>query len=437
MRREKIVNILLCLAFLAMSLFIFGYLKSTKSKLKKRSEEVQTSILRTFLATRGNFPAKFNTFGTVRTVHKLDLKAEVSGKVSDLHPQFLLGGEIPAGAILLTLDQTDLRLSLKQAEASVDLSKAQLETLRQESKNVQASLKLQRGSLELSQNELKRHEQMYAEKTISRQTLENSQRRNQSQELAVLSLENQAKLFPSRILQAKSNLKIQNIRLLEAKNRLAKAFVRAPFRGRVASKNISEGQFLNIGGIIGQLINLDTLEIHTPIPSSEIPWLIDEISDSAPLNQDPKSIAGKTVQLEFLAPISQSGVGTINRLGADLNNNTRSLMAYIGFNNRPLLNKHQKRDLLPKILPGSFCRINFEGKLLKDVLKVPRSSLKLSQIQVVRNNKLEILSVDIIRDEGEQVYIRADVAPNEQIVAYYSERNSAEETVQTAVVENI
>ena len=79
----------------------------------------------------------------------------------------------------------------------------------------------------------------------------------------------------------------------------------------------------------------------------------------------------------------------------------------------------------------------FEGKLLKDVLKVPRSSLKLSQIQVVRNSKLEILSVDIVRDEGEQVFIRADVAANEQIVAYYSERNSANEIVQTRVVKNI
>ena len=62
------------------------------------------------------------------------------------------------------MDQTDLRLSLKQAEASLELSNAQLETLKQESENVQASLKLQRSSLELSQNELKRHEQMYAEK---------------------------------------------------------------------------------------------------------------------------------------------------------------------------------------------------------------------------------------------------------------------------------
>ena len=87
------------------------------------------SILRTVLANRGNFPAKFRTFGTVRTVHKLDLKAEVSGRVSKLHPQFLIGGEIPAGATLLTMDQTDLRLSLKQAEASLELSNAQLRDL--------------------------------------------------------------------------------------------------------------------------------------------------------------------------------------------------------------------------------------------------------------------------------------------------------------------
>ena len=211
----------------------------------------------------------------------------------------------------------------------------------------------------------------------------------------------------------------------------------APFRGRVSSKNISVGEYLNIGSKVGEMIDLDALEIHTPIPSSEIPWLTNEITDSSTSNSAAAGIKDKAVKLEFLAPISHSSLGSVRRLGPLLDNATRSLMAYIQFNGRPLTNTSKKQTELQQILPGSFCKVNFEGKVLRDVLKVPRSSLKLSKIQVVRQNKLQIIPVDIIRDEGEKLYIRADILSNEQIVVYFSERNSLNETVKTELLKKI
>ena len=437
MRRESLVNIVFCVVFLFLAISIFGYLKSTKAKLKKESEEIQTSVLRTFLAEKGDFAAQFRTFGTVQAMHKLNIKSEVSGRISKIHPAFFVGGEILSNETILSIDKTDLRLSMQQAEANFELSTARYKTLQQESKNIQASLKLQQESYKLSQNELKRQQQMYAEKTISRQTLENSQKLKQAQQLAVLNLENQFKLIPSRLLQAESTIKLHRAQLTEAKNRLKKAEIRAPFRGRVSSKNISIGEYLNIGSKVGEMIDLDALEIHTPIPSSEIPWLTNEVSDSNYSSSSSAGITGKAVKLEFLAPVAHNSFGTVKRLGASLDNATRSLMAYIQFNKRRLLSDSQKQTDLRQILPGSFCRVDFEGKILRDVLKVPRSSLKLSKIQVVRNSKLHFIPVDIVRDEGEQVYIRADVASNEQIVAYFSERNSPKETVQTKLIKNI
>ena len=437
MRRESLVNIVFCAVFLTLAIIIFGYLKSTKAKLEKEAEEVKTSVLRTFLAERGDFVAQFRTFGTVQVVNKLNIKSEVAGRVLKIHPAFFIGGEILANESILTIDKTDLRLSVQQAEANLELSTAQYKTIQQEARNIEASLKLQRESYKLSQNELKRQEQMYAEKTISRQTLENFQKVKQAKQLEVLNLENQFKLVPSRLLQAESTIKLNRVRFTEAKNRLKKAEIIAPFRGRVTSKNISVGEYLNIGSKVGELIDLDALEIHTPIPNSELPWLTNEVSDSKYLSTGPVGIKDKAVKLEFLAPDSASILGTVQRLGASLDNATRSLMAYIQFNKRILSDDSQKQEELHKILPGSFCRVNFAGKTLRDVLKVPRSSLKLSQIQVVRKNKLHFIPVDIVRDEGEKVYIRADVATNEQIVAYFSERNSPKETVQTKLIKNI
>ena len=71
MRRESLINIAFCAVFLLLAIFIFGYLKSTKAKLKKEVEEVQTSVLRTFLAERGDFTTQFRTFGTVKAINKL------------------------------------------------------------------------------------------------------------------------------------------------------------------------------------------------------------------------------------------------------------------------------------------------------------------------------------------------------------------------------
>lgn len=432
MRRETKINIFLSISFLFIAIVVFSYLKGSRAKLQKSPEKVQTPLLRTIKALRGDFAAQFRTFGSVKAQHQLVLNSEVSGRVKELHPAFLEGGEIKAGETIITLDQTDLILALKQAEASLELSLAQLQTLQQESANANASLTLQQQTLELSTNELKRQEQMFTQKTISRQSLENAIKSNQSQKLAVLNLENQRSLIPSRIKQMEASIKINRAKLNEAQNRLIRSSVMAPFNGRVVSKNVSVGQYLNVGGRIGELLNLDELEIATPIPSSELHWLNEESSDYDHPVQKPTSIIGKSVKLGFLAPVSKDALGTIKRVSAFLDDGTRSLTAFIQLNSIPLMGESTQ-----KILPGSFCQVRFKGKMMRDVLKVPRSSLKLSKIQVVRDNHLKILPVEIIRDEGEQVYVRAEIAPEEQIVAFYSERNSIDEKVLTRSMESI
>ena len=432
MRRETKINIILSFSLLVLSVFIFSYLKKTKTKLKKSPEKVQVPLLRTIKAVRGNFPAQFRTFGSVQATHKLALNSEVSGKIQRIHPSFLEGGLLKKGETIISLDKTDLLIALNQAEANLELNLAQYQTLQQESANIDASLDLQRQTLELSKRELERQEQMFDKKTISRQTLENSVRSNQAQKLAVLNLENQRRLIPSRLKQIEANIKINRNRLSDAKNRLAKANIISPFNGRVMTKGVSIGQYVNAGARLGELLNLDDLEITTPIPSSEISWLRDATNDHDFADSSEVRIVGKSVKLKFLAPESASTLGKIKRVSAALDESTRSLTAYIQMNSKLLMGENPSN-----ILPGSFCEIEFKGRILKDVIKVPRSSLKLSNIQVVRGDLLKVLPVEILRDEGDQVYVRANIAPDELIVAFFSERNAPDEKVVTKLVENI
>ena len=65
--------------------------------------------------------------GTVRPSTETTMVTEVSGVVTYIAPVFVGGGFLKEGELLATIDDSDYRVSLKQAEATLAASKARLQ----------------------------------------------------------------------------------------------------------------------------------------------------------------------------------------------------------------------------------------------------------------------------------------------------------------------
>ena len=64
-----------------------------------------------------------------------------------------------------------------------------------------------------------------------------------------------------------------------------------------------------------------------------------------------------------------------------------------------------------------FCSVAIPGKIMKQVYRLPRWAVTYEgNTYVVRDDRLAIQSVEVIRNEGEETFVRGGLSPGEQVI---------------------
>lgn len=155
-----------------------------------------------------NLPNQFETVGSLRADESVVLRPEVAGRIERIH--FAEGERVNAGALLFTLDGALTRADLNEANA-----------------NLQNTRRAFTRANELADRQL-----------IARADLDTKQA-----ELAV----NQA-------------------RAASARTRFDKTLIRAPFAGVAGLRDVSVGDYVNVGQQLVQLVRLDPIELDLRVP---------------------------------------------------------------------------------------------------------------------------------------------------------------------------
>ena len=155
-----------------------------------------------------SLPSQFETVATLRADESVMLRPEMAGEIEKIH--FTEGQQVAAGALLFTLDDALLRAEVNEATAN----------------------------------------------------LQNSQRSaRRANELA------QAQLIASADLDTKqAELGVNQARAASARTRLDKTRIRAPFAGVIGLRNVSVGDYVNVGQELVQLVRLDPIELDMRVP---------------------------------------------------------------------------------------------------------------------------------------------------------------------------
>jgi membrane fusion protein, multidrug efflux system len=162
----------------------------------------------TFVVEPGAFAEKLNATGTLRADESVELQAETTGKIVSIN--FTEGARVRAGALLVKLNDADLRASLSRAQY-----RKQLAVLR--------------------------------EKRIA-QLLKQGVARQEEYDTALAEL----------------NVQDADIELTRAQ--IAKTEIRAPFDGIVGLRYVSDGAFITAATRVATLQRLDRLKIDFTLP---------------------------------------------------------------------------------------------------------------------------------------------------------------------------
>jgi multidrug resistance efflux pump len=122
-RKQRTVSI--ALAILALGLIAAVILVKTRPEAERRKPPRMTPVVECELLTKGTQEVVLNLLGTVMPAESIELKAQVSGEIVKVDDNWIEGGILKEGAAAVTLEATDYRIALRQAEA--DLAQAQSE----------------------------------------------------------------------------------------------------------------------------------------------------------------------------------------------------------------------------------------------------------------------------------------------------------------------
>jgi RND family efflux transporter MFP subunit len=306
--------------------------------------------------------------GVVTPREEIDLVSEVAGKVVQMHPALVAGGFFKANDLLLTIDPRDYDYAITSAQAKIA-----------EAKRVLIS--------EQAQVEQARHEwQALGEGEASELVLRKPQ-------LA----EAQAKLLAAQADLAKAQLNHSRCEL------------RAPFTGRVLSKQAGVGQFITVGAVVARIYASDVVEIRLPISTEQLGFLNLPLVLSPP---DARQEAKVSVTAD-LGGHSYQWLGHIVRSEAAVSEDSGQWY-WVAQVLNPVLPVAQR----PPLLKGLFVHAEIEGTERTHVYRLPRNAVSSMQTVKLVNaeQKLEIRTVQVLRSDSEAVIVESGLNPGERVV---------------------
>ena len=224
--------------------------------------------------TRLPYRAKVTAYGNVEPAVTLKSLAEVSGKISYLHPQLRRGNTLPGGTLALRIDPEDYEVGLKQTQADLAANQASLEQLQSEERSTLRSLDLAQANLEVGEQELARIRDIWERKLVARSTLDAEEQkviqwRQQVEELkgkldSYASLKNSVE---AKITRARQQVKGQQ-------TTLGRTEITLPFTSRIGEVSVEKGQFVNVGGPLFEALDVDGVEINAQVPIQHMRSLV-------------------------------------------------------------------------------------------------------------------------------------------------------------------
>ena len=324
---------------------------------------VQPPVVSIVSASPQNYRLTLSSQGIAKAKESVDLKAEVSGKIIALHPDFVAGGFFVQGDVLVQFDPSDYELAISQAQAQLFEAKRLLATEEAQAQQAKTEWK----------------------------TLGNG-------EPSLLAM------HQPQLAEAQAKLSAAQVNLKRATIQRHRCTLTAPFSGRFYNKSVSLGQMMQMGEKIAHIYSTQIAEIRLPIDPTQMAYL--DLPTKSLEYHDGINVA----IYADLAGNKQQWQGKIIRTEGVIDENTGVIHAVVAVN-APYQGN-------PPLYDGLFVNADIEGKELHHVFALPRRAVNASNhvFIVEANSTLHTREVNVIAHEGSTLFIDGGIEEGEKVV---------------------
>ena len=285
--------------------------------------------------------------GLVKPKTQIELVSQVAGRVDAIAEQFSAGGSFAANQALVTIDKSDYRIAISQAQARLADAKQMLAT----------------------------------EKGRARQAKREWRDLGDSEA-------NDLFLRKPQLASAQANLRGAEAGLEKAQLDLSRTQISAPFAGKVLAKKVDVGQFVTQGTSIAEVYSSDIAEIRLPLTAQQRQNVSVSGSQASPVK-----LFARYGNNEY------EWDAVLDRLEGAIDSSSRQYY-FVATLPQAFKNHFDKAGALqkPGLAVGQFVTAQIAGNSIANSFFIPRSALRQQQqIWVFDNGQLAYLDVVVIQ----------------------------------------
>lgn len=345
--------VILILGFIGMRILI-----SMKKEPTKRAAVVRPRMVAAQVVQLKNIPAQITAYGRLMSAQPITLFSEVSGEIMRGTVPFQPAQSFKKGDLLLKIDDRQIKLDINTAKSDFLNAVA----------SVLPELKVD------FPEEYEKYQAYFDCCGFGEELRELPDTDNQK-----------VKLFLSRFNVYKLYFAVRNLEI-----RLEKHYFYAPFTGSIISADLRVGSTVRVGSQLGQIINLENLEVELPIPAIDVQC----IDQTKPVIFTSSEIAGQWR-------------GKIQRIGKNIDTRTQSVQVYAS------VDRGDRNGLYN----GVFLKAQIPGTVIKNGLAIPRKALYEDRfVYLIKTGKLDYREVTVAFQEPDSVIATGGLVNGDTLV---------------------
>ncbi|MGB0372421.1 MAG: efflux RND transporter periplasmic adaptor subunit [Opitutales bacterium] len=365
--KSTLITFIAISAIVGASLGIMYLIQATEPEVERDGATRRSAALVEVVELKiGDFRPTISALGTVEPSREIELRPQVSGEIISFSEDFIPGGFVEKGELLLKIDPADYVNQLAMRESDLAQSKADLE-------------------------------------------LEKGQQTAAEQEFALLGEEIDASnrsliLREPQIRIAEARLAASQAMRDTAQLDLDRTQVFAPFDSQIIERSVNMGSQVSSGTNLASLVGIDEYWVIASVPQADLRW-IDLPKENTP---------GAAVEIAKPTVWGPESIreGRVLRLIGTLDESTRLARLLIGISD-PLA---QKTDG-PPLLLGTVVETRIQAKEFKNVAKIDREYLRgENRVWIMKDGELDIRDITIAYLDESYAYVDSGVEDGETLV---------------------
>lgn len=359
-------------------------------------------------------PVTITGWGEVKSLNVVKIAPEVSGRVSEIHPNLLVGGIVPQGEPMFVVDPAPYIARADEGRARVAQLEGTLARQKTEWDNEKARMAALERARDLAKANFERLQALMSDDVGTQTNVDEAERlyvtaKDQTDQLA-----HELTLFPLRIRETKSMLEAAKAQLAVAELDLQKTRVLAPFNARVKQVALKKDQVVNAGNDVVTIADDSVLEISVPLDSRDArQWL--QFSGNRPQGDTAWFSDLEKVECTIRwteEPDGHCWVGTLDRV-EQFDQTSRMMTVVVRIPGNQAV---AGPDRLP-LVEGMFCTVEIPGKTLENVYELPQYAVTFENtVYTAVDNRLKTVPVVIAKQEKQSVYVAEGLEPGQIVI---------------------